>query len=220
LAALAGIVALAALGALAVFVIGGRAPATEPPGSAAGTRADDARKELEARKAALGEASREVLKPAPSAPPAPQGDVAPAADEVTQPPRTDATAARRPAPGADASTAKSPRPPARAEASKAGGLAGAPPAPGAKAATAASKPATPATGAASPAGSSPLAVTPAPVPTANAERWAQMNDEMSRCSSDSVIPRHQCERRIRTRYCDGWWGTVPECPASRSDVRN
>ena len=40
--ALAAIVALAALGALAVFLIGGRAPATAPPESAPGTRDADA----------------------------------------------------------------------------------------------------------------------------------------------------------------------------------
>jgi hypothetical protein len=42
-----------------------------------------------------------------------------------------------------------------------------------------------------------------------------MREEMGRCSSSSVIPRIQCERRIRAHYCDGYWGTVPDCPASR-----
>jgi hypothetical protein len=39
-----------------------------------------------------------------------------------------------------------------------------------------------------------------------------MRDEMGRCSSSSVIPRIQCERRIRAAYCEGYWGSVPDCP--------
>ncbi len=218
--ALAAIVALAALGALAVFLIGGRAPATAPPESAPGTRDADARKEREAWKAALDEASREVLRPAGSVAPSPQGDAVPAAGEVTSPLRTDATTAPRPAPGPAAATPEGPRPPARAAATKAAGRAGAQPPQGAGAATAAPKPAAQAVGGVPPAASVPAAATPAVAPSANAERWAQMTDDMSRCSSDSLIPRQQCERRIRARYCDGWWGTVPECPGSRSDVRN
>jgi hypothetical protein len=213
--ALAAIVALAALGALAVFLIGGRAPATAPPESAPGTRDADARKEREARKAALDEASREVLKPAASVRPSSRGDAAPAAGEVTSPPPTDAMTAPRPASGPGAAMPEDPRPPARAA-----GRAGAQPPQSAGTAFAAPKHATQAGGGVLPAASVPAAATPAAAPSANAERWAQMIGEMSRCSSDSLIPRHQCERRIRARYCDGWWGTVPECPASRSDVRN
>jgi hypothetical protein len=216
--ALAGIVALAALGALAVFLIGERAPATAPPESVLGTRDADARKEREARKAALDEASREVLMPAVPVPPSSRGDAVPGAGEAPSPPRTDATTAPRPASGPGIAVPPGPRPPARADATKAAGRTDAARPEGARAATASPKAASQAAGRGPPA--APAPATPAPAPSANAERWAQMTDDMSRCSSDSLIPRQQCERRIRARYCDDWWGTVPECPGSRSDVRN
>jgi hypothetical protein len=55
----------------------------------------------------------------------------------------------------------------------------------------------------------------------SADVWTQMRDEMARCSSSSVIPRIQCERRIRARYCEGYWGTVPECrPATGARSRD
>ena len=218
--ALAGIVALAALGALAVFLIGGRAPATAPPDSAPGTRDADARKEREARKAALDEASREVLMPAVPVPPSSQGGAVPAAGEVVSPSRTDATAATGPASGPGAAMPEGPRPSAGAAATKAAGRAGAQPHQGAKAAIAAPTPAAQAAGIVPPAASAPAPATPVPAPARDAERWAQMTADLSRCSSDSLIPRHQCERRIRARYCDGWWGMVPECPANRSGVRD
>ena len=217
-AALAGIVALAALGALAVFLIGERAPASAPPGSALGTRDADARREREARKAALDEASREVLMPAVPVPPSSRGDAVPGAGEVASPSRTEATAAPGPVPGPGVAMPERPRPPAGAYATKAAGRADAARPEGARAATATTKAASQAAGRGPPA--APAPATPAPAPSANAERWAQMTDDMSRCSSDSLIPRQQCERRIRARYCDDWWGTVPECPGSRSDVRN
>jgi hypothetical protein len=216
--ALAGIVALAALGALAVFLIGGRAPATAPPGSASGTRDADALKEREARKAALDQASREVLRPAVSVPPPSQGDAAPATGEGAAPPRTDATTAPRPASGPGTAMPEGSRPPARAAPTKAAGRAGVQPGQGAGAAIAAPTPAAQAAGVVAPAAPAAAAATPAPAPAPDAERWAQMTGEMSRCSRDSLVPRQQCERRIRARYCDGWWGTVPACPASRSDA--
>ena len=125
---------------------------------------------------------------------------------VTPPPgpaapegKGEAPAARTPsAPPAKAPApaAKAPSPPAR-PAPKA-------PAPQAKAAPAA-----------------PAAVPPAaPAASPNAEHWARLNEELSRCSNDSVIPRIQCERRIRARYCEGYWGAVPECPGGRTGPVN
>lgn len=218
--ALAGIVALAAMGALAVFLIGERAPATAPPESAPGTRDADARKEREARKAALDEASREVLMPAVPVPPSSQGDAVPAAGEGASRPRTDTTTAPRPTSGPGTAVPGDTRPSTGVDATKAAGRAVAQPSQGAKAANAVPKPDARAAGVAPPAASAPAAATPATAPSANAERWAQMTDDMSRCSSDSLIPRQQCERRVRARYCDGWWGTVPACPANRSGVRD
>ena len=51
-----------------------------------------------------------------------------------------------------------------------------------------------------------------PVQVASAERWAQMRNELAACPKSSLIPR--CEQRIRERYCEGCWGTVPDCPAN------
>jgi hypothetical protein len=216
--ALAGIVTLASLGASVVFLVGERAPATVPPESAPGTRDADARREREARKAVLDEASREVLMPALPVPPSSQGDAVPAAGEAASPPAPMRQRPPRPASGPGAAMPERPRRPARSDATKAAGRAGTQLPQGARAAVAAPEPTAQTAGVVSPAAPAPAAATPAPAP--DAERWAQMTDDLSRCSSDSLIARHQCERRIRTRYCDGWWGTVPECPASRSDVRN
>jgi len=218
--ALAGIVALAAIVALAIFATGGRVPATESPGSTPGARADDARKDLEARKAALEEASREVMKPGVSAPPASQTDAGPATGaEPASAVRPEATATPEPPPGSGGGAADARRAQGRAGATQPAARAGTAPAPGARA-PAPAKPTNPPPKPASPTAPATVPATSAAAPVPNAERWTQMNDEMSRCSSDSVIPRVQCERRIRARYCDGWWGTVPECPASRPAAGN
>lgn len=192
--ALAGIVALAALGALAVFLIGERAPATAPPESAPGTRDADARKEREARKAALDEASREVLMPAVPVPSSSQGDAMPAAGEAVSVPRTDATTSPRPASGPGAALPEGPHPSAGTDATKAAGRPRAQPPRGAKAAIAAPVPAGQESGIAPPAGA-----TGASLAAQDAEQWARLTDDLSRCSRDSLIPRHQCERRVRTR---------------------
>ncbi|MEO8484757.1 MAG: hypothetical protein ABI585_00325 [Betaproteobacteria bacterium] len=186
--AIAAIVALAAIAAMAIFLFGGRASApSTPPGDLRGA---DARKALESAKAALDEASRSVLMPAPSStspsdptpsqatpavpsqattvpsPVAPQARPAP-----VEPPRVAAsTPARAPRPAVTAPEAPAPPPPVVAPAA------------------------------------------PAPAQVATAERFGMMRDEIARCSTASVIPRIQCERRIRARYCDGYWGSVPDCP--------
>jgi hypothetical protein len=58
----------------------------------------------------------------------------------------------------------------------------------------------------------PAPAAPPPAQVASADRWAQMQEEMDRCSTTSVIPRVQCQQRIRVRYCEGYWGSVPACP--------
>lgn len=195
--ALAGIVALAALAAMAIYMFGGRS--AMPTGSPGEPRATGSQPSLDAAKAALDEASRSVLRPAPTSPAA--------SDQTAAPPPM---AAAAPAP----SDTTSPAPAARVE----------PPPPAAEPPRAAPRPATPS--AAAPRSASPppkaaaappapaAAPVPAPVQVANAEHFTQMRDEMARCSSSSLIPRIQCEQRIRARYCDGYWGTVPDCPTS------
>ena len=201
LVALAGGVVLAAAVAVAIFLVGGRTPVPERPGGEPGMQADETRKALEEKKAALEEASRDVLKPPASAVPAPPAEPAPAIGSA--PAAAEPSATPGPSVRTDAKAPDVPRAPTRAESPKPAGRVAAAPAPAAKAAP--------------PVAKAPVAATPPAAPAASAERWAQMNAEMSNCSSNSVIPRVQCERRIRARYCDGWWGTVPECPASRPD---
>ncbi len=54
-----------------------------------------------------------------------------------------------------------------------------------------------------------------PVPSAQ-ERWSRMKDDLSRCTREDFITRVICGQRVRFRYCDGYWGKVPECPAANS----
>jgi hypothetical protein len=165
--AIAGIVALAAVAALAIFMLGGRSPA--PVVVTPESRGSDGPKSPDAARATLDAASKNVLNPAPETSP------------VAAPP---------PAVVAEGTaSAPPPRPAPRTEA---------PPA--------APRPA--------PAPVVPPSPAIPPTQVASADVWTQMREEMSRCSSSSVIPRIQCERRIRARYCDGHWGTVPDCPTS------
>lgn len=61
-----------------------------------------------------------------------------------------------------------------------------------------------------------IAAAPAPaIPKAN-DRWTQMNDDLSRCTRKDFINRVICDQRVRFQYCDGYWGTVPQCPVSPS----
>jgi len=46
------------------------------------------------------------------------------------------------------------------------------------------------------------------------DRWAQMNDELSRCTREDFISRVICDQRVRFRYCNGYWGTVAQCPGN------
>ena len=192
---LAGVVALAAVVAIAIVALGpGVAPSSTAPGAGPLAGVADAQKALDAAKAALDQASKSVLQPPPSSlPPVPAGDglapqdaTAPRAEPpaVAPPPRV-------------AATTEAPRPVIRPapSAPPPGKVTSAVPAPPPVAAPAA-----------------PAA--PPPVQVASADRWTQMRDEMERCSSSSVIPRIQCQQRIRARYCDGHWGTVAECPTS------
>jgi hypothetical protein len=57
---------------------------------------------------------------------------------------------------------------------------------------------------------------PAPAPPVVREAprpdpWQPMNDALARCPRDEMSGRMMCEQRVRTRYCDGQWGQVPQC---------
>jgi hypothetical protein len=55
---------------------------------------------------------------------------------------------------------------------------------------------------------------PAPVPAAAPlpDRWAQFAEDLHRCERETFLSRVVCDQRVRIRYCDGYWGKVPQCP--------
>jgi len=60
-------------------------------------------------------------------------------------------------------------------------------------------------------------VTPAPPPVAarpapRTDRWTQMGTDMARCDRENFLEKIICEQKVRVRYCDGYWGNVPQCP--------
>jgi len=84
--------------------------------------------------------------------------------------------------------------------------------------TAAPKPSAPAPAAVAAPEPAPV---PAPPPVAAAprkappvDRWAQMSEELSRCTREDFIARVICDQRVRFRYCDGYWGKVAQCPGN------
>ncbi|HEV8258237.1 MAG TPA: hypothetical protein VGR42_14795 [Casimicrobiaceae bacterium] len=50
----------------------------------------------------------------------------------------------------------------------------------------------------------------APVP----DRWQMMAEAMAQCSPAQFFSRLACEQRTRARYCEGFWGQVPQCPSA------
>jgi hypothetical protein len=190
--AIAGIVALAAAAALAIFMLGGKPSA--PPAGPADVRGSAEQKSLDA-KATLDAASKSVMNPAPATSPVaePPPAVVAAGTTAAPPPMTagEAPRAAAPAPAVRPAPAATPAP-----------------SPAPKAAASAPKSAAPPVV----APAAPAAAPAPPAQVASADRWSQMRDEMGRCSSSSVIPRIQCERRIRASYCEGYWGSVPDCP--------
>ncbi|HKP67019.1 MAG TPA: hypothetical protein VJX31_10365 [Casimicrobiaceae bacterium] len=60
----------------------------------------------------------------------------------------------------------------------------------------------------------PPPVTAAPRKAAPVDRWAQMSEELSRCTREDFIARVICDQRVRFRYCDGYWGKTAQCPGN------
>ena len=68
---------------------------------------------------------------------------------------------------------------------------------------------TPSTGA--PEGGLALpAAPPAPEP-AVPDRWQAMSAAIERCGRENFFASVVCEQRVRLRYCEGYWGEVPQC---------
>jgi hypothetical protein len=58
----------------------------------------------------------------------------------------------------------------------------------------------------------PEAVLPAreaPAP----DRWQVMSDQIVRCGRDGFLAGVICEQRVRLKYCEGYWGSAPQCPS-------
>lgn len=67
---------------------------------------------------------------------------------------------------------------------------------------------TPSEGAAAPLPPAPVAVPQEPLVP---DRWQTMNEEIARCPRENFFVGVVCEQRVRLRYCDGYWGSVPHC---------
>ncbi len=58
----------------------------------------------------------------------------------------------------------------------------------------------------------PLVVeTPEPVAP---DRWQLLASATSRCERENPIAGLLCKERARLQYCEGYWGTAPQCPGS------
>jgi hypothetical protein len=57
-----------------------------------------------------------------------------------------------------------------------------------------------------------LAKAPAAAPAP--DRWQMMAEAMAQCSPAQFFSRLACEQRTRNRYCEGYWGQVPQCPSA------
>ena len=45
-----------------------------------------------------------------------------------------------------------------------------------------------------------------------ADRWQALDDALARCGGN-FVERIICGQHARFRYCDGYWGRVPQCPS-------
>jgi len=54
-----------------------------------------------------------------------------------------------------------------------------------------------------------LPVREAPAP----DRWQVMTDQIARCGREGFFAGVICEQRVRIKYCEGYWGSAPQCPS-------
>ncbi len=59
---------------------------------------------------------------------------------------------------------------------------------------------------------SPPAKTAAAVTSGSQDRWQQMAEAMARCQREDFFSRVGCQQRVGRRFCEGYWGSVPQCP--------
>ncbi len=59
-----------------------------------------------------------------------------------------------------------------------------------------------------------VVVAPPPKPAPPTDRPTLLRDAFAQCPEDVVL-KAVCQQRARINYCDGLWGSVPQCPAQR-----
>lgn len=59
-----------------------------------------------------------------------------------------------------------------------------------------------------------VAAAPPPAPVRPADPWLPLKDALGRCAGEDLFARIACEHRARTRWCDGHWGEVAQCPGA------
>ncbi|HSC23913.1 MAG TPA: hypothetical protein VLG08_09380 [Casimicrobiaceae bacterium] len=52
------------------------------------------------------------------------------------------------------------------------------------------------------------------------DHWRRLDDELAQCTRADFITRVVCGQRARFRYCDGYWGKVPQCPGNPSTTEH
>jgi hypothetical protein len=58
----------------------------------------------------------------------------------------------------------------------------------------------------------PPAKTAAAAASGSQDRWQQMAEAMARCQREDFFGRVGCQQRVGRRFCEGYWGSVPQCP--------
>ena len=193
-AAICGVGVLALIGYAAMTMFGGASRVNESV-----TRVDAPTKRVE---------SSPTIAPAPSVPtaePAPKTE-APIAEKTSPPigadmqPLPDIAKTQPPKAETKSAAAKAPTPSAPTKSAAVAPIAPTTPAPAA--------PAAPSTTHAT----APAATVASPAATATTDRWTQFADDLRRCQGESFLNRVVCDQRVRLRYCEGYWGRVPQCP--------
>ncbi len=69
----------------------------------------------------------------------------------------------------------------------------------------------------------PAVVVPAPrvvaAPPPPRDRWQTMGDERARCDREGGFSGFLCDQRVRITSCEGYWGSVPQCPLPPENPR-
>ena len=88
-----------------------------------------------------------------------------------------------------------------------------------RAATPSASPGAPPKSAPAPAGAATAQAGAQRAPAAQSDRWEQMHQAMLRCAREELLTRFVCEQRVGRQYCEGYWGTVPQCPGTQTRER-